>query len=128
MKIYVTNIFVDDQDKAETFYTETLGFKVKNNIPLGANRWLTVVSPDDPDGAELLLEPSDHPAVKPFKDVLRADGIPAHSFQVADLNAEHKRLGEAGVVFIQEPIDAGPVRMAVIDDTCGNLIQLVQML
>lgn len=127
MKIYVTNIFVDDQDKAEAFYTDVLGFKVKNNIPLGENRWLTVVSAEDPDGTELLLEPSDHPAVKPYKEALVADGIPAHSFQVTNLDAERDRLGALGVEFTQEPMNAGPVRMAVFDDTCGNLIQLIEM-
>ncbi len=127
MKIYLTNVFVDDQDKAEKFYTDILGFKVKNNIPLGENRWLTVVSSEDPEGTELLLEPSDHPAVRPYKDALVSDGVPAHSFQVNNLDAERKRLGELGVVFVQEPMDAGPVRMATLDDTCGNLIQLIEM-
>ncbi|MCK0069838.1 VOC family protein [Kordiimonas laminariae] len=127
MKIYVTGVFVDDQDKAEKFYCDILGFKVKNNIPLGENRWLTVVSDEEPEGTELLLEPSDHPAVKPYKDALVADGIPAHSFQVKDLDAERKRLGNLNVRFTQEPMDAGPVRMAVFDDTCGNLIQLIEM-
>ena len=127
MKIYVTSVFVDDQDKAEKFYTDVLGFQVKNDVPLGENRWLTVVSGEDPQGTELLLEPSDHPAVKPYRDALVSDGIPAHSFQVTNLDAERKRLGEQGVVFVQEPMDAGPVRMAVFDDTCGNLIQLIEM-
>ncbi|MEX3007710.1 VOC family protein [Hoeflea sp. TYP-13] len=127
MKIYVTNVFVDEQDKAEKFYTDVLGFTVKNNIPLGENRWLTVVSSEDPEGTELLLEPSDHPAVKPYKEALVSDGIPAHSFQVQDLDAERQRLGDLGVEFTVEPMDAGPVRMAVLDDTCGNLIQLIEM-
>ena len=127
MKIYVTSVFVDDQDKAQKFYTDVLGFSVKNNIPLGENRWLTVVSSEDPDGTELLLEPSGHPAVRPYKEALFSDGIPAHSFQVEDLDAERKRLGELGVRFTVEPMDAGPVRMAVFDDTCGNLIQLIEM-
>ena len=127
MKIYVTNVFVDDQDKAEKFYTDILGFTVKNNIPLGDNRWLTVVSKEDPEGTELLLEPSDHPAVKPYKNALVSDGIPAHSFQVQDLDVERKRMGDLGVEFTVEPMDAGPVRMAVFDDTCGNLIQLIEM-
>ena len=127
MKIYVTNVFVDDQTKAEKFYCDILGFKVKNDIPLGENRWLTVVSSEQPEGTQLLLEPSDHPAIKPYKGALVRDGIPAHSFQVKDLSAERKRLGELGVNFTQEPIDAGPVRMAVFDDTCGNLIQLIEM-
>ena len=127
MKIYVTNVFVDNQDKAEKFYTDVLGFTVKNNIPLGDNRWLTVVSNEDPEGTELLLEPSDHPAVKPYQEALVSDGIPAHSFQVQDLDAERKRLGDLGVEFTVNPMDAGPVRMAVFNDTCGNLIQLVEM-
>lgn len=128
MKIYVTSIFVDDQDKAEDFYTNTLGFTVKHNIPMGEHRWLTLVSPEDHQGTELLLEPSSHPAVPPYRAALVADGIPAHSFQVTDLEAEWKRLGDLGVVFTVEPMEAGPVRMAVLDDTCGNLIQLIQMI
>ncbi|MXX90385.1 MAG: VOC family protein [Boseongicola sp. SB0665_bin_10] len=128
MRIYVTSIFVDDQDKAEKFYTDVLGFKVKNNVPLGENRWLTVVSREDPEGTELLLEPSDHPAVRPYREALVSDGIPAHSFQVQDLDAERKRLGDLEVEFIVEPTDAGPVRMAVFDDTCGNLVQLIQVM
>ena len=128
MKIYVTGIFVDDQDKAEKFYRDILGFEIKNNVPVGEFRWLTVVSPDQPDGPELLLEPSSHPAVGPYKQALVADGIPAHSFQVEDLDAERQRLGDLGVRFTLEPTEAGPVRMAVFDDTCGNLIQLIQML
>ena len=127
MRIYVTGVFVDDQDKAEKFYTDVLGFKVKNNVPLGENRWLTVVSSEDPEGTELLLEPSDHPAVNPYREALVSDGIPAHSFQVQDLDAERKRLGDLGVEFTVEPMEIGPVRMAVFDDTCGNLIQLIQM-
>ena len=127
MKIYVTSVFVDDQDIAEKFYTNILGFKVKNNIPLGENRWLTVVASEDPEGTELLLEPSDHPAVKPYREALVSDGIPAHSFQVQNLDAERKRLGDLGVEFSVEPMEAGPVRMAVFDDTCGNLIQLIEM-
>ena len=128
MKIYVTNVFVDDQDKVEKFYTDVFGFTVKNNIPLGDNRWLTVVSGEDPEGTELLLEPSDHPAVKPYKEALVSDGIPAHAFQVQDLDAERKRLGDLGVEFTVEPMDTGPVRIAVFNDTCGNLIQLIEMM
>ncbi|UYP69489.1 VOC family protein [Thalassobacter stenotrophicus] len=127
MKIYITSIFVDDQDKAEKFYTEVLRFTVKNNVPLGEHRWLTVVSGDDLNGPELLLEPSDHGAVKPYRDALVADGIPAHSFQVIDLDKERERRGQHDVKFVVEPMDAGPVRMAVFDDSCGNLIQLVEM-
>jgi len=118
---------VDDKDRAEESYTKVLGFKVKHNIPLGAHRWLTVVSEEDPEGTELLLEPSDHPAVRPFKEAILADNIPAHSFQVQDLSAEWKKLVERGVKFIAEPMDAGTVHMAVFDDTCGNLIQLIEM-
>lgn len=128
MKIYVTNVFVDNQDKAEKFYTDILGFKVKNNIPLGENRWLTLVSAQDPDGPELLLEPNDHPAAKSYQEALVRDGIPAHSFQVDDLDADRRKLGDLGVEFTVEPIEAGPVRMAVFDDSCGNLIQLIQMM
>jgi len=127
MKIYVTSVFVDDQARAHDFYTRQLGFVVKNDIPMGEHRWLTVVSADQPEGTELLLEPSDHPAVQPYKTALVADGIPATSFQVDDLDAEYERLSGLGVVFTQQPMDAGPVRMAVLDDTCGNLIQLVEM-
>jgi catechol 2,3-dioxygenase-like lactoylglutathione lyase family enzyme len=123
----MTSIFVDDQAKALDFYTNKLGFEVKNDIPMGEHSWLTVVSKEQPDGTELLLEPSTHPAVKPYKNALVEDGIPATSFQVDDLDAEFERLRDIGVKFTQEPMDAGPVRMAVFDDTCGNLIQLVQM-
>ena len=127
MKIYVTSVFVDDQDKAEKFYCDVLGFRVKNDIPLGAHRWLTVVSSEVPNGTELLLEPSAHAAVPPNKKALVADGIPAHSFQVKDLDAEFQRLRDGDVKFAQEPMDAGSVKMAVFDDTCGNLIQLIEI-
>jgi catechol 2,3-dioxygenase-like lactoylglutathione lyase family enzyme len=126
MRIYITNVFVDDQAKALDFYTTKLGFEVKNDIPMGAHRWLTVVSKDQPSGTELLLEPSEHPAVSPFKQALVEDGIPAASFSVEDLDAEFERLTRLGVQFTREPVSAGPVRMAILDDTCGNLIQLVQ--
>jgi catechol 2,3-dioxygenase-like lactoylglutathione lyase family enzyme len=127
MRIHVTSVFVDDQDKAEIFYTNILGFKLKHNIPMGAHRWLTVVSADDPDGTELLLEPSGHPAVGPYKKALFADGITAHSFEVRNLDAEWKKLTGKGVNFVTEPMDAGMMHMAVFDDTCGNLIQLIEM-
>lgn len=127
MRIYVTSVLVDDQAKALDFYTRKLGFKLKHDVPVGEHRWLTVVSPEDPDGTELLLEPSEHPAARPFKAALVEDGIPATSFQVEDIDSEYERLRSLGVAFTREPIDAGPVRMAVLDDTCGNLIQLVQM-
>ncbi|MDO8979430.1 MAG: VOC family protein [Afipia sp.] len=127
MRIYVTSVSVDNQAEALTFYTDKLGFKVKHDIPLGTHRWLTVVSQEEPEGTELLLEPSEHPAVKPYKDALVKDGIPAVSFQVQDLNTECARLRELGVAFTVEPMDAGTVRMAVLDDTCGNLVQLVEI-
>jgi catechol 2,3-dioxygenase-like lactoylglutathione lyase family enzyme len=123
-RISVASVFVDDQDKALRFYTDMLGFVKKTDIPLGEARWLTVVSPEQPDGVELLLEPSDHPAVGPFKKALQEDGIPVTSFTVEDVNAEYERLRANGVRFTQEPLDAGPVVTAVLDDTCGNLIQL----
>ncbi|GAA0250480.1 VOC family protein [Cryptosporangium japonicum] len=126
MKIYLTNVFVDDQATALAFYTDVLGFATKEDIPLGDDRWLTVVSPDQPDGPELLLEPSGHPVVRPYKEGLVADGIPAASFAVDDVAAEFARLSGLGVTFTQEPTDLGPVVLAVLDDTCGNLIQLVQ--
>ena len=126
MKIVVSGIFVDDQDKALEFYTEKLGFVKKTEIPLGAARWLTVVSASDPNGTELLLEPDSHPAVGPFKNALLQDGIPYTSFGVDDLNAEYERLRAMGVTFTQPPVVMGPVVTAVLEDTCGNLIQLAQ--
>ncbi|GAA3004815.1 VOC family protein [Kitasatospora albolonga] len=126
MRIHLTSVFVDDQAAAQTFYTEVLGFRTKADVPLGEDRWLTVVSAEDPDGPELLLEPSGHRAVKPYKQALVEDGIPAASFLVADLAAEHRRLLDLGVRFTQPPTPMGPVSTAVLDDTCGNLIQLIQ--
>ncbi len=127
MRIHVTSVFVDDQAKALAFYTGKLGFLPKTDVPAGAYRWLTVVSKEEPEGTELLLEPDVHPAVRPYKEALFRDGIPAASFMVVDLAAEVARLQALGVRFTQEPIDAGPARIAVLDDTCGNLIQLVEM-
>ena len=127
MRIYVTSVFVDDQAKALDFYTRKLGFTVKHDVPMGAHRWLTVVSPDDPAGTELLLEPNEHPAVRPYQAALVEDGIPATSFRVDEVDGEYDRLRALGVAFTLPPKDAGPVRMAVLDDTCGNLIQLIQM-
>jgi catechol 2,3-dioxygenase-like lactoylglutathione lyase family enzyme len=126
MRIVVTSVLVDDQDKALRFYTDVLGFVKKTDVPLGVHRWLTVVSPDDPDGVELVLEPDEHPAAGPFKQALVEDGIPFTSFGVKDVNAEHKRLVGAGVRFTQPPVEMGPVTTAVFDDTCGNLIQIAQ--
>jgi catechol 2,3-dioxygenase-like lactoylglutathione lyase family enzyme len=124
MKINLASVLVDDQDKALDFYTEVLGFKKKTEVPLGAHRWLTVVSPEDPEGVELVLEPDEHPAAKPFKDALVQDGIPFTSFAVEDVQREYERLSALGVVFTQAPLGAGPVTTAVLDDTCGNLIQI----
>jgi catechol 2,3-dioxygenase-like lactoylglutathione lyase family enzyme len=126
MRIHITSVLVDDQDKALRFYTDVLGFRKKTDVPLGEARWLTVVSPDDPEGPELALEPDDHPAAKPFKAALVADGIPATSFAVEDVDAEFQRLRGLGVRFTQEPVDMGGVTMAVFDDTCGNLIQIAK--
>jgi catechol 2,3-dioxygenase-like lactoylglutathione lyase family enzyme len=127
VKITLTSIYVDDQDKALRFYTEVLGFVKKTEIPMGAHRWLTVVSPDGPDGVELVLEPDEHPATKPFKEALVADGIPFTSFAVPDVPAEFERLRGLGVTFTQEPLSMGPVTTAVLDDTCGNLVQIASM-
>ncbi|WP_405014866.1 VOC family protein [Kitasatospora sp. NBC_01539] len=124
MRINLSSVFVDDQDKALRFYTEVLGFVKKTEIPFGEARWLTVVSPDAPDGTELVLEPDGHPAVGPFKAALVGDGIPFTSFAVDDVHAEFDRLRALGVRFVQEPASAGPVTVAVFDDTCGNLIQI----
>ncbi|QEN13443.1 VOC family protein [Mycolicibacterium sp. ELW1] len=124
MRINLTSVLVDDQDKALRFYTEVLGFTTKHDIPMGEHRWITVVSPEDPDGTELVLEPDSHPAVKPFKEALASDGIPFTSFAVDDVQAEFARLDALGVRFTQEPVDMGPVTTAVLDDTCGNLIQI----
>ena len=126
MKIVVTSVLVDDQEKALRFYTDVLGFVKKDDIPLGEARWLTVVSPQDPDGTELLLEPDAHPAAGPFKAALVEDGIPYASFGVDDVAAEFRRLRGLGVRFTQEPAAMGPVTTAVFDDTCGNLIQIAQ--
>jgi catechol 2,3-dioxygenase-like lactoylglutathione lyase family enzyme len=125
LKINLTSVLVDDQERALRFYTDVLGFQLKHDVPLGGGmRWLTVVSPAAPDGVELVLEPSEHPAVGPFKSALVEDGIPFTSFAVDDVAAEHERLVAAGVRFTQGPRDMGPVTTAVFDDTCGNLIQI----
>ncbi|MFF8729310.1 VOC family protein [Streptomyces sp. NPDC015171] len=126
MRIHLTSVFVDDQEKALRFYTEVLGFVKKHDVPLGDTvRWLTVVSPEEPGGTELLLEPSGHPAVRPYKTALVDDGIPAASFAVDDVRAEFDRLRALGVYFTQEPLEMGTITTAVLDDTCGNLIQIV---
>ena len=127
MQITLTSILVDDQARALAFYTDVLGFQKKHDIPMGAHRWLTVVSPEAPDGVELVLEPDEHPAAKPFKAALVEDGIPFTSFAVEDVQREYARLRELGVRFTQEPATMGPVTTAVLDDTCGNLIQIAEM-
>jgi catechol 2,3-dioxygenase-like lactoylglutathione lyase family enzyme len=124
MKINLTSVLVDDQAKALDFYTEVLGFVKKHDVPLGEHRWLTVVSPTEPDGPELVLEPDAHPAAPPFKQALVADGIPFTSFAVDDVQETFERLTSLGVRFTQEPTQMGPVTTAVLDDTCGNLIQI----
>src|SRR4051794_1086457 len=124
MRIHLTSVLVDDQAKALDFYTEALGFVKKTDVPLGRHRWLTVVSPEEPDGAELVLEPDEHPAARPFKAALVRDGIPFTSFAVEDVQATFERLAARGVRFTQEPAAMGEVTTAVLDDTCGNLIQI----
>ena len=127
MIITTTSVFVEDQQQALDFYTTKLGFRLKHDVPAGPYRWLTVVPPEAPDGVELLLEPSEHPAVRPFKEALVADGIPFNSFGVEDVQAEYERLTALGVRFVQEPAQMGPVVTAVFDDTCGNLLQIAAM-
>ncbi|MDI9883244.1 VOC family protein [Streptomyces sp. HNM0645] len=125
MKIHLTGVFVDDQAKALRFYTEILGFVKKHDVPVGKqDRWLTVVSPEEPGGTELLLEPARHPAARTYRDTLVEDGIPLAQFAVDDVEAEYERLSALGVRFTQKPLEMGPVTTAVLDDTCGNLIQI----
>ncbi|MEK4688416.1 VOC family protein [Bacillus sp. FSL W8-1202] len=126
MKIIVTSIFVQDQDKALKFYTEKLGFVKKEDVPMEKFRWITLVSPDDQDGTELLLEPNEHPAAKEYQKKIFSDGLPATMFGVADIQKEYNRLKEKGVTFTMEPTKMGEVTIAVFDDTSGNLIQIVQ--
>ena len=126
LEIYITGIFVDDQAKALDFYTMKLGFNLKHDIPVGEHRYLTVTSSVGPDGVELTLEPSAHPAVTPYKDSLVRDGIPAASFRVRDLQSDYERLNNNGVIFVREPFTVEDVKIAILDDTCGNLIQLVE--
>lgn len=127
MRINLTSVFVDDQATALRFYTEVLGFVKKAEVAVGEDLWLTVVSPEQPDGVELLLEPASHPAVPPFRDALMADGIPAAQFAVDDVQVEYERLRGFGVTFTQEPTSMGAVTTAVFDDTCGNLVQLTSV-
>lgn len=129
MKIYIASVLVDDVDRAHDFYTEKLGFKVKDDVTNGGFRWLTVRNADDESGAgmELLLEPKGHPSAAPFTAALKADGIPFTQFASDDVQAEHERLVAAGVEFTMEPTDIGPAIIAIFDDTVGNLIQIVQL-
>lgn len=127
MKMYIKSVMVDDQEKALEFYTKKLGFVVKHDIPLGEYRWITVVSPEEPDGVELGLEPNQHPAARTFQKAIVADGIPFTAFSVDDIEAEVKKLEAQGVIFTQAPTKAGEATFAVFDDTCGNLIQLIEL-
>lgn len=124
IRINMTSVFVDDQARALAFYTDVLGFVPKSDIPRGEFRWLTVVGSEEPDGTELLLEPDQHPAAKAYASALVADGIPAASFAIDDVAAAYSDLSAKGVTFLQKPTTMGPVVTAVLDDTCGNLIQL----
>lgn len=124
MNITITSIFVDDQESALAFYTDVLGFEVRHNVPMGEHAWITVVSPSFPDGPELLLEPSSHPAVAPYRNALKQDGIPLAQFGVDDVKGEYERLTAKGVTFTQPPTDLGEYAIAIFDDTCGNLIMI----
>ena len=126
MQIKLSSLLVDDQDKALAFYTEKLGFIPKTDVPVGDFRWITVVSPDDPDGTELVLEPNANPVGKTYQTGLRKQGIPQTAFLVDDIQAEFARLSDLGVTFTLEPTEAGPVTIALLDDTCGNLVQIFQ--
>ena len=126
MRIKLISIFVDDQEKALRFYTDVLGFRKKQDFPVGGARWITVVSPEGPDDLELVLEPNSHPAAKAYQSALTKDGIPATSFESADIRKEAQRLKEKGVVFTMEPTVAGKVTVAIFSDTCGNLLQMHQ--
>jgi|SRR5690625_236380 len=126
MKVIVTSLFVDDQYKALEFYTEKLGFIKKEDEPAGENRWITVVSPEDQNGTEILLEPNNHPAAKEYQKRIFADGIPATMFGVEDMHKEYTRLKEKGIAFVMEPTKMGEFTICIFDDTCGNLIQLIQ--
>lgn len=126
MRIKITSVFVKDQEKALQFYTEVLGFQKKMDMPAGDFKWLTVVSPEEPDGVELLLEPNDNEAAKTYQEAIYEQGVPITSFVVDDIHAEYERLNNHNVEFTVEPAEAGPVTFAIFDDTCGNLIQISQ--
>lgn len=127
MKMYIKSVLVNDQSKARTFYTDVLGFQIKHDIPMGEYNWLTVVSPDEPSGVELLLEPNAHNAARVFQETMFEDGVPLTSFSVEDIQSEYQRLQSLGVRFTQPPTEAEGVIVANLDDTCGNLIQLIQL-
>jgi catechol 2,3-dioxygenase-like lactoylglutathione lyase family enzyme len=127
VRIKLSSVIVDDQARALAFYTEVLGFVKKNDMPVGEDRWLTVVSPEGPDDIELVLEPNRNPAAKTFQQALYEQGIPLTAFAVDDVRGEYERMTQLGVVFRGEPTTMGPVTIAVFDDTCGNLIQIYQV-
>jgi catechol 2,3-dioxygenase-like lactoylglutathione lyase family enzyme len=126
MRIILSSVIVEDQDKALAFYTRVLGFVKKQDFPLGKFKWLTVVSPEEPDGVELLLEPNDNPAARTFQKAVFEQGIPLATFGVDDIHAEYERLAALGVVFRIKPTRTGSVTVAVFEDTCGNLIQIAE--
>jgi catechol 2,3-dioxygenase-like lactoylglutathione lyase family enzyme len=127
IRISYASVFVDDQDRARAFYTDVLGFVVAHDVPIGEHRWLTVVGPGEPDGTQLLLEPDAHPASATFAAAIKESGLPATAFQVDDVRAEHARLTALGVTVLGEPKEAGPTVQFLVDDTCGNLIQLFEL-
>ncbi|MEM1380297.1 MAG: VOC family protein [Pseudomonadota bacterium] len=127
MKMYIKSVMVSDQQKALEFYTEKLGFAVKNDIPMGEFRWLTLVSPEEPEGTELGLEPNQYEAAQALQKALYADGIPWTAFSVSDIEGEVAKLKDRGVAFKTEPMKAGGATIATFDDTCGNYIQLIQL-
>jgi catechol 2,3-dioxygenase-like lactoylglutathione lyase family enzyme len=126
IRVKLMSIMVSDQDRARRFYTQMLGFRIKHDIPLGEAAWLTITAPDDPDGVEILLEPTGHPASVPFQQALYKDGMPLAQLYTEDLAAEYERLKGMGVTFRSEPKAMGPVKYADLDDTCGNFIRLVE--
>ncbi|HVU96017.1 MAG TPA: VOC family protein [Puia sp.] len=128
MKVRLASVMVKDQEKALQFYTRVLGFVKKRDIPMGEHRWLTVVSPEEPDGAEVVLEPMGFPPAVVFQEALYAAGIPWTAYLTADVDAEYERLRAAGVVFSMPPTAMGPTKLAVLDDTCGNNIQIFQVI
>lgn len=127
MKIATVGVNVDDQQAALEFYTDKLGWQVTADVPVGEHRWITLAAPEDPAGAQLALEPADHPAVAPYRSALIADGIPVMSFAVPDVQAEYDRLVALGVEFTQPPLSMGPVTTAILDDTQGNLLQIAAL-